>query len=313
MSTIRSEQMADQAAGVLGTDGRGMSAEAAAEHAAAIVKRSGTSFAAGMRILSRERREAMYAIYAFAREVDDVADEGGSYDERMAGLAAWREEIDRCYAGTPDTPVGVALLPAIKRYNLDRHEFEMLVEGMEMDVEGPLVAPSHDRLMAYCRRVAGAVGLLSMPVFGAGRGEVEDRFAIALANALQLTNILRDVDEDAEMGRVYLPEELLDECGISSRDPHEIARDPAVQDVARRLGREARGWFGETQALLTHLNWREVRPALLMMGVYERYLRMMEDRDFALGEPVKLGKAAKLGIALRYLFAPPRRAAVKGG
>ncbi|MDW3096837.1 MAG: presqualene diphosphate synthase HpnD [Alphaproteobacteria bacterium] len=297
---------------VLGTAGIGMSVEDAAQHAAEIVKRSGTSFAAGMRILSRERREAMYAIYAFAREVDDVADEGGSYDERMVGLAAWRDEIARCYESTPQTPVGVALVPAIRRFDLDRHEFEMLIEGMVMDVEGPLVAPSHDRLMAYCRRVAGAVGLLSMPVFGAGRGDVEDRFAIALANALQLTNILRDVEEDAEMGRVYLPSELLDECGISTRDPHEIAGHEAVQDVARRLGREARGWFGETQALLTHLNWREVRPALLMMGVYERYLRVMEERDFAMGDPVKLGKAAKLGIALRYLLLPPRRGAVKG-
>lgn len=297
---------------VLGTAGIGMAVEDAARHAADIVKRSGTSFAAGMRILSRERREAMYAIYAFAREVDDVADEGGTYDERMVGLAAWREEIARCYEDTPQTPVGVALVPAIRRFDLDRREFEMLIEGMVMDVEGPLVAPSHDRLMAYCRRVAGAVGLLSMPVFGAGRGDVEDRFAVALANALQLTNILRDVEEDAEMGRVYLPSELLDECGISSRDPDEIARHPAVQDVARRLGREARGWFGETQALLTHLNWREVRPALLMMGVYERYLRVMEERDFAMDEPVKLSKASKLGIALRYLLLPPRRGAVKG-
>lgn len=297
---------------VLGTAGIGMAVEDAAQHAAEIVRRSGTSFAAGMRILSRERREAMYAIYAFAREVDDVADEGGTYDERMIGLAAWRDEIERCYESTPQTPVGVALVPAIRRFNLDRHEFEMLIEGMVMDVEGPLVAPSHDRLMAYCRRVAGAVGLLSMPVFGAGRGDIEDRFAIALANALQLTNILRDVEEDAEMGRVYLPSELLDDCGISTRDPQEIAGHEAVQDVARRLGREARGWFGETQALLTHLNWREVRPALLMMGVYERYLRVMEERDFAMGDPVKLGKAAKLGIALRYLLLPPRRGAVKG-
>ena len=151
----------------------------------------------------------MYAIYAFAREVDDIADEGGTYEQRMLGLKAWRGEIDRVFDGTPETPVGVALVPAVRRFDLDREEFIMLIEGMEMDVEGPLVAPSHDRLMAYCRRVAGAVGLLSMPVFGAGRGEIEDRFALALANALQLTNILRDVDEDAEMGRV------LSACGAA--------------------------------------------------------------------------------------------------
>lgn len=288
-------------------DGQGMSAAAAADYAAAVVRRSGTSFAAGMRILPRARRQAMYAIYAFAREVDDIADEGGSAAERMAGLAAWRAEIGRIYEGRPTTAVGVALAPAIAAYGLDRGEFELLIEGMEMDVEGPLVAPSRDRLMAYCRRVAGAVGLLSMPVFGAGRGAEQDGFALALANALQLTNILRDVDEDAAMGRVYLPAELLEAHGVAGRDAGEIARHPATQDVCRELGREARGWFAAAQHHLGALDWKTVRPALLMMGVYERYLRMMELRDFARDAPVSLGKAGKLGIALRYLLLPPRQ------
>ena len=285
----------------------GIGEDEAAAFAAAIVRRSGTSFGAGMRILPKPRREAMYAIYAFAREIDDIADEGGTYDERMTGLSAWRAEIGRVFEGAPHTAIGIALLPAIRTYGLDRHEFEMLIEGMEMDVEGPLVAPSHERLMAYCRRVAGAVGLLSMPVFGAGRGEVQDGFALALANALQLTNILRDVDEDAAMGRVYLPAELLDARGIETREAAEIAADPAVQDVCRDLGREARGWFAAAQRCLDRLDWKTVRPALLMMGVYERYLRIMELQDFAPHAPVALGKGAKLGIALRYLMLPPRR------
>lgn len=294
--------------GVPGTlPAAGVDAAGAAAHAAAVVRRSGTSFAAGMRILPRPRREAMYAIYAFAREIDDIADEGGSYEARMAGLAAWRGEIARIFAGAPETAIGVALLPAIRAYDLDRHEFEMLIEGMEMDVEGPLVAPSHERLMAYCRRVAGAVGLLSMPVFGAGRGETQDAFALALANALQLTNILRDVDEDAAMGRVYLPDELLRAHGIETRDAAEVASHRAVQDVCRDLGREARGWFAAAQRSLGRLDWKTVRPALLMMGVYERYLRLLELQDFAPGRPVSLGKGAKLGIALRYLMLPPQR------
>jgi len=284
---------------------------AAAAHAADIVKRSGTSFAAGMRVLPKPRREAMYAIYAFAREVDDIADEGGSDAERMAGLKAWRAEIANVYDHRPQTLVGVALGEAIDRFGLDRAEFELLIEGMEMDVEGPLVAPSHARLMAYCRRVAGAVGLLSMPVFGAGRGEVEDRFALALANALQLTNILRDIDEDAQMGRVYLPAELLEAHHIATREAAAIAVHPAIRGVARDLGREARGWFDEAQALLAQLNWRQVRPALLMMGVYERYLQIMEARDFAPG-PVTLGKAAKGAIALRFLFLPPAKTQGRG-
>ena len=132
--------------------------EEAKAEARAAVKRSATSFAAGMRILSRERREGMHAIYAFCREVDDIADGDQSAEDKRLSLAAWRAEIGRLYAGAPQTPVGIALMGPVQRYGLDRNEFLLIIEGMEMDAAGPIVAPSMQTLLAYTRRVAGAVG-----------------------------------------------------------------------------------------------------------------------------------------------------------
>ena len=190
-----------------------ISIEDARRHAAETVKRSNTSFGAGMRILSRERREAMYAIYAFCREVDDIADEGGTREEKMAGLAEWRREVERVYAGAPQTPTGHALKEAVRRFDLPRSECILVIEGMEMDADGPVIAPSLEKLYAYTRRAAGAVGMLSMPVFGAPRTKVADEFALSLGDALQLTNILRDIEQDADEGRLYLPRELLEKHG----------------------------------------------------------------------------------------------------
>ena len=186
-----------------------LSPDEARRHASETVKRSGTSFAAGMRILSKPRRDAMYSIYAFCREVDDIADEGGTPEQKRAGLNAWRDEIERLYTGAPTTPTGLALLQPIRDFNLSKDEFILMIEGMEMDANGPVVAPSMETLLAYTRRVAGAVGMLSMPAFGAPEGEVADRFALSLGDALQLTNILRHVGDDAKIGRLNLPREIL--------------------------------------------------------------------------------------------------------
>lgn len=317
--------------------------DAARRHAEETVKRSGTSFGAGMAILPKKRREAMHAIYAFCREVDDIADDDGiSREERRRRLAEWRLEIDRLYDGAPKFPTGVALLEPVRAYDLPKREFLMMIEGMEMDADGPVVAPSMETLLAYTRRVAGAVGQLSMPVFGAPIGEASDRFALSLGDALQLTNILRDVAEDARIGRLYLPAELLEKYGAAKeatsalrvlRDapagagapqdegsrsssntpphPEEPSRSEgvskgALSNVARDLAAIARGKFADARAALNDLDWRTVRPALLMMGVYEAYLRKLETRGWArLGEPLSISKAEKAMIAARYWLAPP--------
>ncbi|MCB2113082.1 MAG: presqualene diphosphate synthase HpnD [Parvularculaceae bacterium] len=280
---------------------------AARRHTQETVRRSGTSFSAGMAILPKKRREAMYAIYAFCREVDDIADDDGlTRDERLRALADWRAEIDRVYEGRPEFATGLALLEPVRAFALPKSEFLMMIEGMEMDANGPIVAPPLERLNAYTRRVAGAVGCLSMPVFGAPDCAASARFALSLGDALQLTNILRDVAEDAAIGRLYLPAELLEKYG-APKTPSAICGAAGLGDVARDLGAKARGKFNEARAALGELDWRTVRPALLMMGVYEAYLGKMEKRGWArAGEPVRVSKFEKLAIAARYWLAPPQ-------
>ncbi|WP_375205718.1 presqualene diphosphate synthase HpnD [Hyphococcus sp.] len=281
-----------------------ISPEDARRHAEETVKRSKTSFGPGMRILSKARREGMYAVYAFCREVDDIADEGGTREEKLAALNEWRAEIDRLYDGAPQTPTGVALLAPVRQFDIPKEEFILMIEGMEMDAKGPIIAPSLDELAAYTRRVAGAAGQLSMPVFGAPKGKASDDFAISLGDALQLTNILRDVEQDAEEGRLYLPRELLEKhaCPLLPKD---IATAPGLPAVRAELAAMAREKFAGAREALKNLEWRVLRPALLMMGVYERYLDKMTARGWANGQPrVTLSKLEKAMIAARWLAAP---------
>ncbi len=278
----------------------------ARRHAAETVKRSKTSFGAGMRILSKERREAMYAIYAFCREVDDIADEGGTRDEKMSGLAEWRREIERVYAGAPQTPTGHALKEVVCRFDLPRNEFILVIEGMEMDADGPVIAPTLERLLAYTRRAAGAVGMLSMPVFGAPRTQIAEDFALSLGDALQLTNILRDIEQDAGEGRLYLPRELLEEHGCPLT-PQGVVNANGLAKVREEMAQLAREKFAAARTALEHLDWKILRPALLMMGVYETYLDKMTARGWANGQPrVTISKGEKLAIAARWFFAPKR-------
>lgn len=274
-------------------------------HAQAVVTRAKTSFAPGMRILPKDRRNGMFAIYAFCREIDDIADEEGTSDEKMAALAEWRAEIDRVFEGAPTSLTGRALLKPVRQYNLSKDEFILLIEGMEMDALGPIAAPDYETYLAYCRRVAGAVGMLSMPIFGAGTGEAQTRFAVALANALQTTNILRDVAEDAAIDRIYLPKELLKAHGIADANPKTLMQQPGLTGVCRDLSVKADAFFAEAREALSDFDWRTARPALLMMGIYHRYWHKLDAVGWNPNISVHMSKWEKLGIALRYLLAPP--------
>ncbi|MEI8393721.1 MAG: presqualene diphosphate synthase HpnD [Rhodospirillaceae bacterium] len=280
---------------------------AARAHVVEVVTRSGSSFSLGMKILPAERRMAQFAVYAFCREVDDVADdEGATPEQRLVELERWREEVHRLYDGNPTRPTTVALLEPVRRFRLPREEFLALIDGMEMDARDTLHAPDMATLMVYCRRVAGTAGLLSLPVFGADEPEAQV-FALALADALQLTNILRDTAEDAERGRLYLPRELLEKHGIDPARPvTEILRAPALIGVLEELAALAHRRYGEADAALTHCNRWRLRPALLMMGIYEAILVSLERRGWRpCSPPPRLSKGAKLWAALtRGLLRP---------
>ena len=180
----------------------------------------------------------------------------------------------RAFDGLPRTAVGAELARAVDRHDLPQAEFLLVLDGMRMDAV-PMIAPSTERLLAYIRRVAGAVGLLSMRCFGAWRGAPSERFALGLARGLQLTNILRDVEEDAARGRLYLPEHVLRATGLP-RDPAVVAAHPDLPRARAMLGAEARAAFAEAAIEIPAHSRARLLPALLMMGPYERLLARME-------------------------------------
>lgn len=265
-----------------------------------VVQAAGSSFYGAMRTLPPPQREAMFAIYAYCREIDDIADDPLPPDDKTTALAEWRAEIDRLYDGKPGNPITRALLVPVATYELDKVDFLALIDGMEMDAKEDLRGPSMETLVLYCERVAGAVGRLSVRVFGA-RGEHSDPLAWALGQALQLTNILRDLQEDADRGRLYLPSELLDKHGIETRHPATVLAHPGLSGVCDELARIARQRFAEATKETRYFDRRKMRPAIVMMEVYRRILDKLIARGWRrLDQPVRVSKVGKLFIALRY-------------
>ena len=265
-----------------------------------VVRRSGTSFYWAMRLLPRERRRAMYAVYAFCRIVDDIADGPGAPADKRDRLAGWRREIERLFDGRPQDPVARALAGPVARYGLGKGDFLAVVDGMEMDADGPIVAPSWAELRRYCACVAGAVGLISVRIFGTGEAEGR-RLAGALGEAVQLTNILRDLAEDAGDGRLYLPREELDRQGLPHGPPAAVLADPRTVAVCDAVARVARGRFDEAARLMAAMPRATSRPARIMLAVYSRLLDRMVRRGFGRLEPrVRLSAAERLWLALRH-------------
>ena len=262
---------------------------------------SGSSFYAAMRILPQEQREAMFQIYSFCRQVDDIADSDGPREQRLAALQQWREDIDALYRGQPPARLR-DYVASVKEFGLAREDFLAIVDGMEMDVPQDIRAPDLATLDLYCDRVASAVGRLSVKVFGLPK---EDGILLAhhLGRALQLTNILRDIDEDAAIGRLYLPKEGLAQAGINSTDPLVVAADPAVPKVCAPLVERARNHFAQADQIMARNSRRAVRAPRIMSKYYGSILALLVARGFANPRtPVRLNKAARIAILLRYGF-----------
>lgn len=269
---------------------------------AAKVKASGTSFYSAMRLLPEARRDAMFAIYAFCREVDDIADEEAPQTDKQLRLAAWRAEIDRLYAGQPSRPISEALLTPMREFKLRREDFLAVIDGMEMDATDTIQAPDMATLDLYCDRVASAVGRLSVRAFGATE-PIADQVAYHLGRALQLTNILRDIDEDAGRDRLYLPRELLLKYGIDSEDPAVIRAHPKLQLVCRDLAAVAQAHFAEADAAMRRCAKGPMRPARIMGAVYGALLKRLIAWDWRdLTTQVKVPKWHKIWLAIRYGF-----------
>ena len=262
---------------------------------------SGSSFYAAMRILPEAQREAMFQIYSFCRQVDDIADSDGPRVQRLAALQQWRDDIDALYQGHPPARLR-DYAASVQRFGLEREDFLAIVDGMELDVPQDIRAPDIATLDLYCDRVASAVGRLSVRVFGLPR---EDGIQLAhhLGRALQLTNILRDIDEDAAIGRLYLPKEGLAQAGITSTDPLSVAADPRLPKVCAPLVERARDHFAKSDDIMARNSRRAVRAPRIMSRYYCAILELLVARGFANPRtPVRLNKMARIGILLRHAF-----------
>ncbi len=235
---------------------------------------SGSSFYTAMRLLPKAEREAMFAVYAFCRHVDDIADEpGATSEERHAQLDVWRRSVDTLYAGRASERVR-DLGDPVRRFKMEKEDFLAVIDGMEMDVDETIRAPSFEKLDLYCDRVASAVGRLSVKIFGMEDGEGKT-LAHHLGRALQFTNILRDLDEDADVGRLYLPAEALAAAGIETTEPTDVLDHPGLDKACRWLAAKAKAHYLAANKVIANATQGRLRAARLMSGVYGAILQRM--------------------------------------
>jgi len=280
-----------------------------------IVGESGTSFFWAMRLLPKERREAIFAVYAFCREVDDIADEEGRDQDKRVALDVWRSAIRGLYEGTKTEALDEnmnailsVLSTVIPEYDLEEADFQAVIDGMEMDAHGPVALTDMDALDFYCDRVASAVGRLCVPIFGQADAKGRE-VANHLGRALQLTNIIRDVPEDAKIDRLYLPQDLLAKYGMSQISPHEVAQHVNLPQVCAELGVLAETRYVKATEAIAECNPKAMRAPNVMMKVYYQNLKRLRRAEW---QPLTLlnqnkikkisSKLEKLIIGLRYGF-----------
>ena len=289
-----------------------------ADLASRLTRRSRSNFYYAFLTLPRPRREALYAVYAFCRTVDDIADLGvdGVADPaaQHAALASWRRDVARCYDGDePAHPIARQLATGVRAYGIPREALEAIIDGVEMDVEGA-VFETAEELYPYCYRVASAVGLCCIEIFGYTDPRAR-QYAIDLGQALQWTNILRDVGFDARVGRIYLPRKDLSTFGVSVDDLRAGRYDEAFVALMAQNAARAREFYRRAEESFPRIDARSLVPARIMGAIYAALLDEIEARRFRVfGDRVTVPTRRKVAIALRCwagarLRGPRRRAA----
>jgi phytoene synthase len=259
-----------------------------------------SSFSGTMQLLSAHRREAMYALYAFCREVEDIAASEASRVLKYTLLGNWRSEIALLYAGRPQHLVTCALSEPVRQYSLQCADFLAIIDGMEMDARTDIRAPSLSELDRYCERVAVSVGRLSVRILGEGT-PAGDRVAAELGRALQLTNILRSLAEDARRHRLYLPREVLQAHGIHATAPSWVLAQPALPDVCRDVAMLAEGHYAAAAEAIAVCPRGTMRPAAVILHIYRALLRELLARGWRrLDEPVQIAGWRKAMLVLRH-------------
>jgi phytoene synthase len=236
--------------------------------------RSGSSFYYSFLFLPAERRDAITALYAFCREVDDVVDDCSDPAVARMKLAWWRSEIAASFAGAPQHPVALALAPVVRRFNLPLDRFNEVIDGMEMDLSQHRY-PDFASLRVYCHKVAGVVGMMAAEIFGYAQPATQ-AYARDLGTAFQLTNIIRDVGEDSRRGRIYIPREDLDRFRVSEGDILGLRETDRFRELISFQVSRAREFYGRALAALAPADRRSQRPGLVMAAIYRTLLEEIE-------------------------------------
>ena len=262
-----------------------------------------SSFYAAMKSMPPAERDAMFAIYAFCRAVDDIADDQlGHKVEHTAALNAWRADVARLFHGG-DPGQAAFLAEPVRAFGLEQADFVAVIDGMQMDIDADIVAPDHATLDLYCDRVASAVGRLSVKVFGMEQAPGVE-LAYHLGRALQLTNILRDLDEDAGIGRLYVSSDALAVAGMAVSDPASVIADPRVDTAARQIAAEARRHYEAADKVMRTAKGQLKAPRL-MRAAYGRILEHMQAQGWKPPRRrVSLSKREKLWVLVRYGLLP---------
>jgi 15-cis-phytoene synthase len=280
---------------------------AAYDHCETVTRRASSNFYWGFRILPHERRRALCAVYAFCRAADDIADEPGQAREPARLLARWRDELDAVYAGHPTHPIGVALADAAEHYAIAREHFEAVIAGVEMDLKRDRYETWEGDLEQYCHRVASAVGLICIQVFGY-QNPAARQYAVELGLAFQLTNILRDVGDDALRGRIYLPRADLRRFGCREEDVLVGHCTDAFREVMAFECARAGEHYGRARFLLAEEDRQSLAAAEAMRLIYEQLLRRIMFRGYdVFGPRVRLSSPEKAGLAVAAWARPHLR------
>jgi len=265
---------------------------------AKVVRRARSNFFWSFVFLDRAKRDAIFTAYAFARHTDDLVDDASSPEEAAARLAEWRSDLDGCYREAPRSDITAALLPVIRDYGIPQTYFDELISGVEMDLSRKRYA-TFDDLQTYCYRVASVVGLICIEIFGYSDPETKE-YAINLGTALQLTNILRDVGEDAERDRIYLPQSDLATFGCTEAGILERAYDDPFRKMMAFQCDRARSYYEKAAKHLPDTDRKRMFPAETMGRIYYAILKKIERRNYqVLDHRITISTIWKVGIAAR--------------
>jgi phytoene synthase len=270
----------------------------------ALTKKSGSNFYYSFLFLPRNRRAAMYTVYAFCKEVDNAVDEPPAGSNPQEELRRWRTELEAAYRGTPTFPVTISLAEHVRQLAIPKAYFEEVIKGVEMDLTSLRYASFQD-LSLYCYRVASVVGLICLHIFGPTSARAQD-YAVALGMAFQLTNILRDIGTDAEQGRIYLPQEDLHKFGCTDETILQRQENEAVHELFRFEASRAHEYYAKAQAAfesLSESDQKALTVSEIMRAVYVRILQKIEGpRHRIFGPPARLGTSHRLAVAAGVWF-----------